>query len=152
MAESDAEKTEQPTPRRIQRARNEGSVPKTQELNSGIILMTGSLVLYFMMGSLMRNMIFFFNVFWNEIPYFVFTVDNFQKYFAAGVFKIAIMLAPFLLTILIVGILSNIMQFGFLFTTKPLQPNLNKINPINGFSRLFSARGFVELLKNILKI
>ena len=152
MAESNAEKTEKPTPRRIQRARSEGNVPKTQELNSGIILLAGSLLMYFMMGHLMRTIIFLFHVIWNEIPNFVFTIDNMQKYFTAGALKIALMLAPFLLTILVVGILANIIQFGFIFTTKPLQPSLNKINPIAGFSRLFSARGFMELFKNVLKI
>jgi len=152
MAASDAEKTEKPTPKRIQRAREEGNVPKTQDLNSAIILLTSTILLYFMIGGLMRNLIEFFHIFWREIPFFEFTVDNMQKYFAAGCLKIAAMLAPFLLAILAAGILANIIQFGLLFTTKTLQPRLDRLNPLNGFSRLFSARGVVDLLKNILKL
>jgi len=152
MAESDAEKTERPTPRRIQRARSEGNVPRTQELNSAIILLTGSILLYFMMSGLVRDIIWFFQTFWREIPSFNFTVDSLQKYTAAGCLKIAGMLAPFMLSILVVGLIANIIQFGLLFTTKTLHPRLERLNPLNGLSRLFSVRGFVDLLKNIVKL
>ncbi len=152
MAESDAEKTEQPTPKRIKKAREEGNVPRTVELNSAIILLTGAILLYFMMGKLVGNIIYFFHIFWNEIPHFNFTVDNFQQYLAAGSLKLAAMLAPLLLAILAVGIIVNIVQTGFLFTLKPLMPKLNRINPIGGLKKFISIKGFVELLKNIIKV
>jgi len=152
MAETAAEKTEKPTPKRINKARDEGNVAKTVELNSAVILLTGAFLLFFMMGSLIRNIIMFFHAFWGEIPSFVFTVDNFQKYMAAGCLKLALMLAPLLLSLLVAGILINIIQSGFLFTTKVLTPKLEKLNPISGFKRLFSSRGLMELFKNIVKL
>ena len=152
MAAEDAEKTEQPTPKRIKRAREEGNVPKTNELNSAAILLTGTILLYFLMGGMIRDFIFFFNVIWGEIPHFVFTVDNFQWYFAAGCLKLAKMLAPFLLALLVIGVLINILQSGWLFTAKAIRPKLSKISPLSGFRRLVSIRGFVELVKNILKV
>lgn len=152
MAADDAEKTEQATPKRIQRARKEGNVPKTVELNSAAILITGTLLLYFLMNSLVQGIISFFDIIWGEIPTFNFTVANFQMYCAAGCLKIAKLLAPFMLSIMVVGVIINILQSGWLFTTKPLQPKLSKISPISGFKRIVSIRGFIELLKNILKI
>ena len=152
MAAEDAEKTERPTPKRIRRAREEGNVPKTVELNSAAILLTGAILLYFLMGGLIRDFIFFFDVFWTEIPYFNFTVDNLQWYCAAGCLRLAKMLAPLLLALLVIGVFINILQSGWLFTTKAVKPKLSKINPLNGFKRLVSIRGFVELVKNILKV
>lgn len=46
----------------------------------------------------------------------------------------------------------NYLQVGFLFTTKPLKIQLNRINPVEGFKRLFSKRALMELLKSNLKI
>jgi flagellar biosynthetic protein FlhB len=62
------------------------------------------------------------------------------------------MLAPILLLLMVVGVAVNIAQIGFLFTTKPLQARLNRINPVSGFGRFFSVNGLVELAKNILKV
>jgi flagellar biosynthetic protein FlhB len=152
MAADDAERTEQPTPRRIQRARQEGNVIKTVELNSAAILFTGTILLYLFMSKIVQEIISLFRILWGEIPTFNFTVDNFQRFFAAGSLKLAFMLGPLLLALLVIGIVINIIQSGWLFTTKTLQFRLNRINPINGFGRLFSARGAVELLKNILKV
>lgn len=152
MAADDAERTEYPTPRRLQRARSEGNVPKTMELNSAIILFTGTILLYIFMDYIMQEFLRFFVVIWGEIPHFNFTVNNLQWYIAAGCLKLGAMLGPFMLSLMAAGVLINILQSGWLFTTKPLQPRLNKINPLNGFKRIVSARGFVELLKNILKL
>jgi flagellar biosynthetic protein FlhB len=54
--------------------------------------------------------------------------------------------------ILLAGVAANVIQIGFLFTGKPLMPDLEKINPISGFKRLFSMRSLVETVKNILKL
>lgn len=152
MAESDAEKTEMPTPKRLQRARSEGNVVKTMELNSAVILLSGTILLNMMMGKIMQSMIYFFHAFYGEIPTFEFTVDNFHRYFVLGCTKIALILAPFLLTIMVVGILINIIQSGWIFSAKTLTPKLSRLNPLNGFSRFFSSRAFVDLLKNVVKV
>jgi len=64
---------------------------------------------------------------------------------------IFILLAPILIAVLLAGIIGNVMQFGFLFTTKPIIPKFEKINPIKGLKRLFSVKTFVEGLKTTLK-
>ena len=152
MAAEDAEKTEMPTARRLSQAREEGNVPKTGELNSAVVLLTGTILLYITMGRLIDGILMFFMVLWGEIPTFNFTVANLQQYMILGVLKLAKMLAPVLLAIMVMGVIINIIQSGFLLTAKVLTPKLSKINPLNGIKRLFSIRGVVELFKNILKI
>ena len=61
-------------------------------------------------------------------------------------------IGPLALTLMVVGVLANVAQVGFMFSTKALQPDLNKINPLNGFKRLFAARGLAELVKSLLKL
>jgi flagellar biosynthetic protein FlhB len=60
--------------------------------------------------------------------------------------------APIAGGIMLMGVVANVVQVGFLFTLKPLMPKLEKINPVSGFSRFFSMRSIVETLKNIVKL
>jgi flagellar biosynthetic protein FliR/FlhB len=57
-----------------------------------------------------------------------------------------------MLTVMVVGIVSNVGQSGFILTNEPLKPKLERINPAEGFKRFFNKRTLVELLKSILKI
>jgi len=152
MAADEAEKTEYPTPRRLQRARKEGNVPKTNELNSAIVLLTGTILIYILMKNLIQGFILFFNVLWGEVPTFTFTVDNLQNFTELVFLKLIEMLVPILLGIMVLGVLINIVQSGFLWTTKPLKMHLNRLNPVVGTKRLVSSRGFVEMIKNLLKV
>ena len=52
----------------------------------------------------------------------------------------------------IAGILANVLQTGFIFTTKPLIPDLNKLDPIKGLKNLFSIKKIVEAIKIIIKV
>jgi flagellar biosynthetic protein FlhB len=61
-------------------------------------------------------------------------------------------LAPTLLFLAAMGLAVNWLQFGFIFSGRPLVPNLNKINPVNGFSRILSARGLMVLAASLLKV
>ena len=61
-------------------------------------------------------------------------------------------MAPLLGTALVAGIAANVLQIGFLFTTKPLQVKLSKLNPVTGFKNLFKLQKLVDLVKNLLKI
>lgn len=59
---------------------------------------------------------------------------------------------PVMFAILIIGLAVNIYQVGFMLTTEPLEFKLDKLNPINGFGRIFSKRSLIELFKSIFKI
>jgi flagellar biosynthetic protein FlhB len=69
-----------------------------------------------------------------------------------GILNLTIIILPFLLVGFVVAILSNTLQFKFQVTFKPLEPKFSKLNPINGFKRMFSLNTLMELVKSIVKI
>ncbi len=66
--------------------------------------------------------------------------------------SILILLAPILMTVLVTSVLSHYVQSGPLLAIDPIKPEWSKVNPIKGFSRIFSKQSLVELLKSIFKI
>lgn len=149
------EKTEPATPRRRQEARKKGQVAKSQEIGSAFILLIGFSMLalmgrYMYMG--MRNYMQ-----WALSPkVFVdmsnMTQENVGYLMLDMIVFTARVLAPFMAAVLFVGLVINFSQVGFVFSFEPLKPNFKKLNPITGFSRLFSMRAGTELFKSIAKI
>jgi flagellar biosynthetic protein FlhB len=80
------------------------------------------------------------------------TPTKFNSLFAQTLQTIFVLMMPILLTLTVASILSNLAQVRPLFTTKPLTPNLGKLNPLPGFKRMFSMRSFVELAKSFVKL
>lgn len=153
MAEDDGDKTEAPTPRRRQEAREEGNIARSADLTSAVILL-GVLVLLkwygpAMMGamrSLMRQML---------------SAGSLSD-FAGGGMTVSLMqavwlsskaLAPVLIGVVVVAVVVNLMQVGFFLSAKRLQPNLGTLNPLRGFSRMLGkGNGIVSLLMSLAKL
>jgi len=147
-----ADKTEAPTPKRLEEARDEGRVAKSIELNSAAVLMLGPLLLMGQGKAIFQ---------WIE-TYLVETISNlstkeFTPIAAREMFiqislgilpKLAILLGIILLT----GALITLAQTKFLWSSKRKKFDLKKVNPIQGFKRLFSGQGLVELAKAMLKL
>ncbi|MGA1847029.1 flagellar biosynthesis protein FlhB [Deferribacter abyssi] len=148
---SDAERTEEATPRRRQKALEEGNVPKSRELSTAVTFLVSVLFLYF-----------YTPVFIEDFGKFISHILNFSKpgidkqiiihIFNFGISFILRVLAPFFMLMIMVGVIVNIAQFGFIISPKALEPKWDRLNPVNGFSNLFSKRSFVELLKSLFKI
>ena len=79
-------------------------------------------------------------------------VNDFKGILARMLMNVLGVMLPILATAMIAGIAINLLQVGFLFTTKSLGMKLNRISPISGFKRLFSLNTIVDLLKSLLKI
>lgn len=153
MAEYDAQdRTEQPTARRLEKAREEGNVARSLELNSVAVLLAGLLTLkataeYIMTGysNLIRSV-------YTNLSNIKLTPANLPAQLGQ-IFMLTIPLfLPVLLLIMIAGLAVNFAQVGFLFTAKPLIPRLDKLNPLKGIKNLFSLRSLIELIKGLLKI
>jgi len=152
MADDQQERTEQATAKRRQDFREKGQVAQSKEVQSALLL-TAFLILWF----------FYSPVFWEDLSLLTRELFSLAGSFAitptsslelalliSG--KIALLLAPLLLLVMIVGFLASFLQIGWLFTSKPLQPDLNKLNPVQGLSRMVSKRSLVELLKSLAKV
>jgi flagellar biosynthesis protein FlhB len=149
---NDEGKTEKPTPRRREKARSEGSVAKSTELNSAAVLVTASLMLIWFgsyltsgLGELMKDI-------FRGMGSVEVTRDSIPIYMWIGMKSLFVLLAPLFGGIMLAGIAVNVGQVGYKVTWKVAAPKFSRINPMSGFKRLFSMRSLVELAKSILKL
>ncbi|MBN8234466.1 flagellar biosynthesis protein FlhB [Halobacillus kuroshimensis] len=146
------EKTEKATPKKRQDTRKKGQVPKSQDVNTGVLLlfMFGGL---FLLGGYMRDAVL--NMYRHAFTYYVhqdLTQEQTHTIFVEMTMETAKVTAPLMGIAVVAGIASNLLQVGVMFTGEPLKADLKKIDPIKGAKRIFSARALVELLKSLLKI
>lgn len=141
------EKTEKATPYRRRKAREQGQVAKSIDVNTAAVMLFFLLLIYFS-GQYFGG--FFFRN-------FLYLLENSAELspFKAGADVFVIYIKSFLLIVvllMIVGIAANVGQFGFIFTLQPLKPDLNKLNPVEGIKRLFSLKTIFEAFKGVLKV
>jgi flagellar biosynthetic protein FlhB len=146
------ERTEQATPRRREKAREEGKVARSSELNSAVILCLGATALYFMGPTLMTQLKQFMIFIFNEAPKMNADYDTLLSLISSRILTFFLIMGPILAVLLVVAYGVNVMQVGFLFTTKSLEPKLDKLNIANGIKRMFSVRSLVELARDTIKL
>ncbi|KQQ87993.1 flagellar biosynthesis protein FlhB [Massilia sp. Leaf139] len=152
MAEdSDAEKTEDASPRRLEKAREDGDVPRSRELATFAVLMTAGAGLWITGGSLAgrlsgalasglslnRDQIYNPNVLLERI--------------ANDVGGVMLACLPLAFAIMLVALAAPLLIGGFNFSSKAFMPNFMKLNPISGIGNMFSTNALIELLKAIAK-
>ncbi|KAA3659070.1 MAG: flagellar biosynthesis protein FlhB, partial [Calditrichaeota bacterium] len=154
MAENEngQEKTEEASPRRRNDAREKGNVAKSVELNSAVIILAGSTFLYLSGGFLLQRIIELFKAYLTGASAFEMTPEEVRPMFVKMTFQIIELLGPFLIFIVVIGLSVNIVQVGFLWAPKSLQPTFNKLNIISGLKRLFAVKSLLELVKNIIRL
>lgn len=152
MAEqSFQERTEPATPKRRQELRREGKVAKSIELTTAAVLLTGTIMIYLLGGQFSRQMADAMKDFLSLSFGHDLNQNNIMSLVNTVAFRLVVIVAPIILTIMLVGIASNLLQFGFLFTFKPLKPH--GINPLKGMKKIgLSQRSLLELTKGFLKL
>jgi len=153
MAEDDGqEKTEDPTPRKRQKAREDGQVAKSIELVSVAILFFAVGARHLASGFIYLNME---KIFYESFNFGVIKdpdIKSFLFFFYAVVKYSALAMAPVLIAVFLAALFSNLFQVGFFVSWKAVEPKGSKINPIKGFGRLFSMKSVFDLVKSIFKI
>jgi flagellar biosynthesis protein FlhB len=153
MAEYDGkEKTEQPTSKKLDDARDKGQVAKSTEINSLVIFGTGLILLYLFqdfIGSRFKS--FSISIF-NSLDILPARFSLISNYITDWYFFFIITLAPILGGLLIVALIANVSQVGMRFSTQALMPKFDKLNVFNGIKNFISSRALVELLKSIFKL
>ncbi|MNO11988.1 Flagellar biosynthetic protein FlhB [compost metagenome] len=146
------EKTEKATPKKRQDARKKGQVAKSQELSGAVVLLSTFLSLL-AFGSFFKDRLIYLysDVFYHRLMMDV-TKENVMIMFGDFGIQLLLLLAPVFLVILVMGVLANYIQVGFLLTGDPLKMKLSKIDPIKGFKNIFSMRSLVQFLKTLLKL
>lgn len=149
------EKTEDATSKRLKDVREEGNVAKSREVVTMGTLFCLFICLRFAMGFVGNRLLRYFSDFYMLIPRYAqdgVDIAGISYLITKGIIGLCIVALPFLLFGAVISFFSNSLQFQFKVTTKPLQPKLTKLNPINGFKRMFSLNTFIELIKSIIKI
>jgi flagellar biosynthetic protein FliR/FlhB len=152
MGGGDSDKTEEPTEHKLQEARKKGQVMKSQEVISTLLLVATAGVLMGAGGLMLRKLVEFTKYVWGLIPTYSLTERNFLADTVMLMWTTFYMLAPLLAAAFLMAVVANLAQVKFLFSTEPLKPTLNKINPIEGFKRIFSVKSLMELVKQVAKL
>lgn len=146
---STEEKTEDATPKKKQEARKKGQIARSKDVSLAFTLVAATLVLVSLsgfVGNILKSTMYYFlnGVFTSDI-----TDISLKNLTLLVVLRSAAAILPVLLPIMLVGVLSNYVQTGFILTGEGIVPKLSKLNPINGFKKIFSVRTFVDLIKDI---
>ena len=152
------EKTEPATDKKLKDAREEGKVAKSKELTAAFDLIVLFLVLKIFISFIGEKMIGIFSHIYNRMPEFVeinqsdVSSKAVNGFFVDVIIQFFLTVLPFFVFGVVITLLISIIQVGWKVSTKPMQPKLDKFNPINGFKRMFSKDSFFELFKSIVKI
>jgi flagellar biosynthetic protein FlhB len=153
MGEGSGDKSEEPTPHRLREAREKGQVAKSREITIAIVLLLTYFGFNYLGNFVWGNLAEMASVIFQLIP----EAKNFNLPFAGyllllGVRAMALVLLPIFAISFISTFLAEAAQTGFIFTLDPLTPKMERVNPFEGFKRMFSLQGLVELVKSLVKI
>lgn len=148
------EKTEQATSKKKDDARKKGQIPFSKDLNMAVTFITALVGLNFLSNYMLEHFV-------NDYLYFAnfpvkiddtFNPTDVSVMLGRMLVDILLLSAPITLFIMVIGVIANYLQVGFVFTNETLKFKLDKLNPVNGLKQIFSIKSLVELFKNLLKI
>lgn len=145
-----SDKTEQPTPKKKKDERKKGNVAKSREVSNALTLIGAVLGIGIMANNIIKQLkLFIMSTFKMD---FKIEINNgiSHSMFTEGLFTFMRIFIPIGIIILSLGVISNIMQTGFLFSKEALKPKFSKLNPIQGLKNMFSQKSAVAFLKNTL--
>ncbi|MCQ2499090.1 MAG: flagellar biosynthesis protein FlhB [Lachnospiraceae bacterium] len=152
------EKTEEPTAKKLEDARKEGQVAKSKEVANAAGILSMFLIIKLYIGSLGTDFLGIFSSMYGQIPSTIQRINGNTPYssvvgmISSAAIRTLLMLLPFFLTAFAVAFVCDLVQVKWKPTGKTLQPKFSKLNPLNGFKRIFSVNSLVELVKSLLKI
>ncbi|MEZ5691965.1 MAG: flagellar biosynthesis protein FlhB [Rickettsiales bacterium] len=145
-------KTEDPSQKKLDDARQKGNLASSKELNSFFMLMALAVTISWFIPQIMRGTAELLTPFLGEADNLISDKKGLSIVLYNLAFGSVAVIAMPLLAAIIAAISSNLIQNGFIISTEPITPKLSKISPISGFKRIFSMRSLVDFIKNILKI
>ena len=144
-------RTEQATPRRLQRAREEGSVVRAHAVAGAAVLVAGAVLLLLAGGKLIDLLESSMRVGLSLPPEAMREPSRLAVAAADVVWPAVTILAPFLLILAVVGFVGDVIVGGWIMSVKPITPDFTRIDPLKGFGRLFSRAALAEIVKALVK-
>jgi flagellar biosynthesis protein FlhB len=152
MAEDKDSKTEEPTSKRLGKARSEGDIPQSQEVKS-LAMLIGALVVVGILGPWVASDLSAYMRGFIEHPDAIpLDGDSIGPLFLSIIWRVGVLLAFPVLVLVIAAFVGTLGQVGLVYTPKKITPRLENISPLAGLRRLFSSQSLVEAGKSIVKI
>ncbi len=149
--ESDLEKTEPASPRRLEKAREEGQIVRSRELNTFALLAVGVAGLWVGGPELYRSLSgIMHSGLWFD-PRLGHDTSMMLAIASRSVLQAAVALVPLFGALIMAALLSSVALGGFLLSAAPLEPKFERLNPAKGIQRMFSSQTLVELVKTLAK-
>ena len=147
------QKTEEPTSKRVTDTEKKGNFAHSREINSSFILLAALLGFMISGEQSTRNVMGSWTDMFAESWALQLTPEELYKVTANAMQAFVKIVGPFLIIIMLAGVMSNLLQIGGLrFSSHPLVPKFNKLNPLAGFGRIFSKNSVMELFKSLFKV
>ncbi|MBU1310646.1 MAG: flagellar biosynthesis protein FlhB [Gammaproteobacteria bacterium] len=152
MADESAEKTEQPTPKKLQDAAEKGQIARSKDLGTAFVLI-GTATALLIFGKMLAIAILDIGQRMMRLtPKDIFEPNSMFTAWGAVVERLAIPMGGVFAIVLLAAFIGNTLLGGFNFSWQAAGPKLSKMSPLKGFKRMFGMQAAVELLKSILKV
>ena len=146
------ERTERATDHRRKKAREEGQVAKSQELNAAAILCLGFLTLYMAGPYLADQTMQLMRYTMANAPFIAAQDPTFASVFSENIIKFLLLVMPIFAVLTIVALGVNVAQVGFQVSSKAMELKFERLNLVEGAKRLFSVRSLVQLVRDTIKL
>jgi flagellar biosynthetic protein FlhB len=155
MAEDQGDKTEDPTPRKLQEAREQGKVARSKDLGTAVLIIGSMMMLKYFGAGVMDALKMLVGDRLGEDAMADTVAANALAAIFGAVVAMGIALAPMMIGIVLIIVIVDLLQVGLNFNSKRLQPNLAALNPVKGLGRVFGKgrspiQGAISLAKIVL--
>jgi len=149
--ETSQEKTEDPTPKRLQDAKKKGQVPRSREMSAMFVMLAGALFLLSFGGQMIGNVA---DLLRNGLSYdreAVMHTEHLDMYFRLAVVEGVKIVLPIMVVLFVAAAAAPTLIGGWSFSLDAIRPKASKMNPLSGFKRIFGVKALIELIKAIGK-
>ncbi len=150
--DSSQDKSEEPTGRRIEKAREEGQVPRSKELNTTFLLMMGTAGLLIFGSQIGQSLVNVMRASFSFTREYVMDEKQMSMALVNAAIEVAQIVLPLLILLFLAAVIGSVALGGWLFSSKALVPKFSRLDPIKGIGKMFALKSLVELLKAIAKV
>jgi flagellar biosynthesis protein FlhB len=150
--DSSQEKTEEASARKLEKAREDGQVPRSRELTTTAVLVVAAVGIYSFSSFMSSKITDIFKLSFALDRAAIFDPNMMLALLAKAIYNGLLSIAPLLLLLLVAAIVGPIALGGWNFATKAMQPKLERMDPVGGIKRMFSMHSFIELAKSLAKV
>lgn len=150
--DSDQEKTEEPTSKRLEDARKKGQIPRSREFNTFVMLMTSAVLLLSLGRQMANGLLDIMRSQFQISRTVIFDPASPLIHLKQAMMDGLTLIAPFVAMMVVAAIIAPLALGGWVFSWTAIEPKFAKLNPLSGIARMFATHGLIELVKALLKV